>query len=44
VFTRIATWLVALPVPDPELQCELMVWAALLFWAGSRVAVTARAT
>ena len=29
---RIAPWLLALPVPDPDLQCELIAWAAALLW------------
>ncbi len=32
IMQRIATWLVALPVPDPDLQCELIAWAATLLW------------
>jgi len=29
---RIADWLLALPVPDPDLQCELLGWAMGLMW------------
>jgi hypothetical protein len=28
----IATWLLVLPVPDPDLQSELIAWAATLLW------------
>jgi hypothetical protein len=38
---RIATWLLALPVPDPDLQCELIAWAAALY--GWRTSVNSRA-
>ncbi len=26
---RLAFWLLELSVPDPELQCEIVVWACL---------------
>jgi hypothetical protein len=29
---RIATWLLVLPMADADLQCELVVWAAVLLW------------
>jgi len=29
---HLADWLLVLPVPDPELQCELIGWAMMLIW------------
>ena len=29
---RSATWLLALPEPDPDLQCEPIAWSAALLW------------
>jgi hypothetical protein len=29
---NVAGWLLALPVPDPDLQFELMGWAIGLLW------------
>ena len=29
---RVAEWLLAIPVPDPDLQCELIGWAMGLLW------------
>jgi hypothetical protein len=34
---RFATWLLALPVPDPDLQCELITWAAMFLWLANRL-------
>jgi hypothetical protein len=34
---RIANWLLALPVPDPDLHCELVCRAVLLLWLAERV-------
>jgi hypothetical protein len=29
---HLADWLLVIPVPDPELQCELVGWAMVLMW------------
>ena len=38
ILRHVASWLLALPVPDPELACEIYVWACLLLalsqWKG----------
>jgi hypothetical protein len=33
----IAEWLLAIPVPDPDLQCELIGWAMGLLWLAQGV-------
>jgi hypothetical protein len=33
----IASWLPALPVPDPELEYELIGWAAIFLWLANRL-------
>ena len=34
---RVADWLVAIPVPDPDLQCELIGWAMGLLWLAQSI-------
>jgi hypothetical protein len=33
----IANWLFALPVPDPDLEYELIAWAAMFLWLANRL-------
>jgi hypothetical protein len=33
----LAHWLLATPVPDPGLQCELIGWAMILTWLADAV-------
>ena len=35
--TRLARYLLALPIPDPELAAEVAVIAAVLWWIGERL-------
>jgi hypothetical protein len=34
---RAADWLLAIPVPDPDLQCELIGWAMGLLWVAQEI-------
>jgi hypothetical protein len=33
----IANWLLALTVPDPDLEYELIAWAAMFLWLANRL-------
>jgi hypothetical protein len=34
---QLADWILVIPVPDPELQCELIGWAMILMWLADRM-------